>query len=167
MQCPCERAFRVKDELAGKKIRCPACKQVLVVPVPELVPEPADDDEAASYLMAEEPAPKRAAKVRDEDDERITAKPPPREKPKPRPIEDDRPVRKRRERVYYREEREQSRFSGLVISPSIVSGVLMMIGAVVWFIAGLALVDRIYFYPPILFVLGIGAVWRGATGQEE
>lgn len=43
----------------------------------------------------------------------------------------------------------------------------MMVGAVVWFVLGIVLIDRIFFYPPVMFVLGIGAVWRGATGQED
>ncbi|MGE3805237.1 MAG: PrsW family glutamic-type intramembrane protease [Gemmataceae bacterium] len=37
--CTCGKQFRVGDELAGKKTRCPACQQPLVVPIPE--PEPA------------------------------------------------------------------------------------------------------------------------------
>ncbi len=41
----------------------------------------------------------------------------------------------------------------------------MMVGAAVWFFAGLA-AGYIYPYAPILFVLGIGAVIRGFTGQD-
>jgi len=41
----------------------------------------------------------------------------------------------------------------------------MMLGAVVWFFLGLA-AGRIFFYPPILFVFGIGAVVRGFTGRN-
>src|SRR5690242_7649306 len=81
MQCPCERAFRIKDELAGKKIRCPACKQVLVVPKPE--PQISPEEEAFGVLLIEE-APttnQKGAKARAEDDERVTAKAPPWSKP--------------------------------------------------------------------------------------
>ena len=53
-----------------------------------------------------------------------------------------------------------------MISPAIISGVLMMLGAVIWFVAGLAF-GYIYFYPPIMFVLGIGAVIKGFRGQED
>ena len=41
----------------------------------------------------------------------------------------------------------------------------MMVGAVVWFVAGLA-ANRIFFYPPVLFILGIVAVFKGITGRE-
>jgi F0F1-type ATP synthase assembly protein I len=182
MQCPCDRAFRVKDELAGKKIRCPACKQILLVPAPEI--EIFVEDDAAHYLMAEEPKAKKPVAARaDEDeeerDERVTAKPAAWVKPAPRreEEEDERPRRRRDEddevrprrknKIPRRERDEGSGFPAIAISPAIISGVLMMVGAVVWFVLGIVLIDRIFFYPPILFILGIGAVWRGATGQED
>lgn len=33
--CKCGRKFRVKDEAAGKKVRCPDCQKILLVPDPE------------------------------------------------------------------------------------------------------------------------------------
>jgi hypothetical protein len=33
--CDCGKEFKVKDELAGKKVKCPACQTVLTVPQPE------------------------------------------------------------------------------------------------------------------------------------
>src|SRR5262249_15167147 len=30
--CPCGKRMRVRDELAGTKVQCPACRQVLLVP---------------------------------------------------------------------------------------------------------------------------------------
>lgn len=41
----------------------------------------------------------------------------------------------------------------------------MMVGAVVWFVGGL-FVNVIFFYPPILFALGIAAVVRGMQGTD-
>ena len=63
--------------------------------------------------------------------------------------------------------RKSSRRRGpiLVVHPSIVTGVLMMVGALVWFVLGL-MFGWIYFYPPVLFVLGIGAVLRGLRGEQ-
>lgn len=54
VSCPgCQKSFRVKDDYAGKKIRCPACKGILDVPGgPELVVA-----EALSEMPAP-PAPK-------------------------------------------------------------------------------------------------------------
>ena len=43
---------------------------------------------------------------------------------------------------------------------SIITGILMMVGAVVWFVAGLA-GDIIFFYPPFMFVFGFVALVKG------
>lgn len=43
----------------------------------------------------------------------------------------------------------------------VIVGILMMVGAVVWFVGGLAF-DVIFFYPPILFILGLIATIKGA-----
>ncbi len=43
-KCPCGQSFSAKDELAGKKVKCPVCGQAFVVPRPERpAPAPADD----------------------------------------------------------------------------------------------------------------------------
>ena len=44
---------------------------------------------------------------------------------------------------------------------SVVVGILMMVGAVVWFFGGLAF-GYIFYYPPILFVLGLISTIKGA-----
>jgi hypothetical protein len=35
LKCDCGRSLRVKDDLAGRKVRCPVCKSVLTVPEPD------------------------------------------------------------------------------------------------------------------------------------
>jgi hypothetical protein len=42
-------------------------------------------------------------------------------------------------------------------------GLLMMIGAVVWFVLGW-MAGRIFFYPPILFIVGICSLVKGIAG---
>jgi hypothetical protein len=50
----CKKALRVKDELAGKKVRCPGCQQILVVPEPA---HPSAEIEAlAAAALSEQPA---------------------------------------------------------------------------------------------------------------
>jgi hypothetical protein len=51
VHCPCGRKLKLKDELAGKRVRCPSCKQILAVPelesledVPFATAEVLDDD---------------------------------------------------------------------------------------------------------------------------
>ena len=45
-------------------------------------------------------------------------------------------------------------------SGSMLSGIGMMVGAVVWFVVGWAC-GRIFFYPPILFIIGLVTFFRG------
>ena len=45
-------------------------------------------------------------------------------------------------------------------------GVGMMVGAVVWFVLGW-MAGRIFFYPPILFVMGIVAVGKGLMAPAD
>ena len=50
--------------------------------------------------------------------------------------------------------------SGELFGSSALYGVAMMVGAVVWFVVGLFF-DRIFFYPPVMFVFGLIALVRG------
>jgi hypothetical protein len=47
----------------------------------------------------------------------------------------------------------------------LIGGLLMMLIAIVWFVAGLA-AGFIFFYPPILLVIGFIAVIRGLLNRE-
>ncbi|VTR90757.1 Membrane protein OS=Rhodopirellula maiorica SM1 GN=RMSM_00424 PE=4 SV=1 [Gemmata massiliana] len=59
---------------------------------------------------------------------------------------------------------EQS-LEGRVFHSGFWGGLLAMVVAVIWFFAGLAN-DTLYFYPPILFVIGLGAIFKGTTSGE-
>ncbi len=50
----CQRSLKVNQELAGKKARCPGCKQVITIPT--LGPPPADVEALAAAALAEQPA---------------------------------------------------------------------------------------------------------------
>ena len=168
LTCSCGRALRVKDELAGRKIRCPKCSAVVAVPRP-----PAEQDaEAAALdlLLADSPAEERVAAAPPSPPPAAreqAVRPPAPPAPKPpvawatsKPATADKPPS-------VAKSRKSSRRRGpiLVVHPSIVTGVLMMAGALVWFVLGL-MFGWIYFYPPVLFVLGIGAVLRGLRGEQ-
>lgn len=47
--CPCGRQLAVKDSLAGKKVKCPKCKQPLLIPGPG---SPSADSQGASAVGA-------------------------------------------------------------------------------------------------------------------
>jgi hypothetical protein len=63
VQCSCGTRLKVKDQLAGKKIKCPSCQAVLLVPV---------SDARSQYQIEDDPLPaKRQSKrkvSREQDD---------------------------------------------------------------------------------------------------
>jgi hypothetical protein len=55
--CPnCHKLLAVKEHLAGKKVKCPACQKPLVIPVP--VSAPADVEDLAMAVLADKPVEK-------------------------------------------------------------------------------------------------------------
>lgn len=76
IKCPeCQKALKLNAALAGKRVRCPGCKQPFVVPADEDVLEEVDpsaeesDEEDAGYQEVR-PA-RRARRPRDEEDEGV------------------------------------------------------------------------------------------------
>lgn len=162
LSCPCGRALNVKDALAGKRIRCPACQDILTVPEPEndLALEVLPADEAPrsrrAAIQAEPPEPMRR-RERDEEDDDV---PQVRRRSKvSREIKRRSAVKRSRPLVTF----EQGWFGN--VNSGVVGGFLMMLIAVVWFVLGLA-GGYIFFYPPILFVVGIIAVVKGGLGDS-
>lgn len=56
--------------------------------------------------------------------------------------------------------REAGAEGGTGINSGVVGGIAMMVGAVIWFFVGL-MFDWVFFYPPILFIIGVIAVVKG------
>jgi hypothetical protein len=176
LTCTCGRSLRLKDDLAGRKVRCPECRDVLTVPlaheetVLEALPADAEEDGVlqAELVKAPPTARRRPSYRRDEDDEEpetgIQARPF-RPKPAALPSADDEepepPRRPRRRRVKRRRSQgglERGWFGNS--NAGIAGGLLMMLIALVWFFGGLAF-GIIFFYPPVLFVIGIAAFIKG------
>jgi hypothetical protein len=187
--CPCGKALRVADEHAGRRVKCPACNAVGTVPAPEpefevvedeqLAPTPApakgrpvakpaasrdddDDDDGRGYGVAKADD--------DEDDKPRAKKKPDFRKGSGRTDDDDdededRPKKKKRKKRPPEKQESGRSFEGNVINGGVGIGVLVMIIAVVWFVVGLAN-DIIFFYPPVLFIIGLVAFFKGLTGQE-
>lgn len=62
IQCSCGKQLRVGDDLAGKKVRCPACKEVLTAEsAPAVEEEPPvlemeEEEQPRQRLQAERPS---------------------------------------------------------------------------------------------------------------
>jgi hypothetical protein len=165
LTCPCGRFCRIKDAFAGRRIRCPDCGKVLEVPVPDANSDV--EQEALALLLADSPDDKPA--VRTEQREETSQPSPSREVPQKPVVPTPRQVAARPKappqksgqgpRVVF----EEGWFGSL--NAGVIGGVLMMIIAVVWFVLGLA-AGRIFFYPPLLLVIGLIAVIKGLFGGE-
>jgi hypothetical protein len=160
LACPCGRKGRLKTALAGRKVRCTGCGELLEVPSrdveqealdllladspdDELAPTPTHRQEAAP-APAREPARPPAPAPRPKATYRLKPAP---QRPTPGP------------RVVF----EEGWFGSL--NAGVIGGVLMILIAVVWFVAGFA-AGRIIFYPPVLLVIGIGAIFKGLFNRD-
>src|SRR4051812_10676226 len=57
--CPsCDKKLQVKDELAGRKVKCPGCQTVVAVPAAKVktAPRKAEDNERVSPAPSKGPA---------------------------------------------------------------------------------------------------------------
>jgi hypothetical protein len=179
LNCPCGRALNIKDEFAGRKIRCPACKSILAVPAAPKEMEP--DDLVLEVLAADEPDEDRSQSRRlrpsaiqaeppevlpagprrpteegiSPDRRRYDEEPPIKVRAKPRRHDVRRPPRVAFERGWFGS-----------MNAGVAGGVLMILIAVIWFVAGLA-GGIIFFYPPILLVIGLIAIGKGLMGGGD
>lgn len=130
--------MKVKDDFAGRRALCPFCKAEVQVPERE------QPREANEYPLAADDR-----DTRNDHDDR-----------------DDRPRRRARLRDDDEFEVRKKRSGGGMASGSVLTGVLMMVGALVWFFGALAL-GTIFFYPPILFIVGLVTFIKGLSGNSE
>ncbi len=65
VKCACGKSLKVRDEAAGKKIKCPGCQATLEVPEPALDLMP-DDPKPAAPAPAEAPPPARPGRAEKE-----------------------------------------------------------------------------------------------------
>jgi hypothetical protein len=133
----------VPDEHAGKRVRCPGCGTVSDIPLPqaavsEPIPEAIPEaPEAEGYQLGE-----------------------PIDQPQPQ-------ERRKRPKSRSKPKKKRGFFSDMDTTPEsgmsnagVILGVLMMVGAVVWFVLGI-FAGWVFYYPPILFIVGIVAVVKG------
>ncbi|VTR92275.1 Membrane protein OS=Rhodopirellula maiorica SM1 GN=RMSM_00424 PE=4 SV=1 [Gemmata massiliana] len=164
--CTCGKKLRVADEHAGRRVKCPACATVGTVPelepqfeiveAPEPVPVPKARPAAARIDDDEDEDARRGYSVaqrgRDEDDDEKEERP--RKKKKFKRGSSNRPP-----------QHDHFGFERRVISGGVVGGLLAMLIATVWFVVGL-MNDLLFYYPPILFIVGLVAFIKGLMGEE-
>jgi|ERR1700722_2416697 len=211
--CTCGKSLRVADELAGKRVKCPACNGVSTVPQadpgfevveetdlqPSPPPQPKPAPARVRAVVAneenqsrrrqliddeEEERPRKKRLQNDEDDEHEDER---SKKNRKRDEEDDeKPWKKRGKEDDDDEDEEEPRkkkkqlkkgkkvendghfrMEHGILNAGVLGGLAAMVGAVIWFVVGLIALDRIFFYPPILFVLGLVAMIKGIVNRNE
>jgi hypothetical protein len=153
--CGCGRTLRVKEELAGRKVRCPKCSTILTVPKSDI------EFHATDVCVADAPSPAEEEPGSDEPEapastgitERSLSRAPA-------------PVKKRRLPSKRERKKESRRLPMVFINKEVAGGVVMIVVAIVWFVSGLLWLNRIFFYPPVLLILGIAAIVKGFTAPD-
>jgi hypothetical protein len=165
-QCSCGQSCSVADEQAGKRVRCPACNAIQTVPLPQAPPPP---DAPPQSDLEEIPVVRPVQNVREGKGEWAPMSfedAPDERRSRRRRDDDDYDDRDRRYSSKSRSiKRESKAGSNASAGRTIVGGFIAIVVAIVWFVVGLAF-DRIFFYPPILLILGIIAVVKGMLGKQ-
>jgi hypothetical protein len=160
-QCSCGKRDRLKEGVSGRKVRCPNCGNVSAVPRSD--EEPEIEQEVADALLANDPDERPVVQI--EEREEATPPPAPLRKAVPKPPAKKAPRRKaapQKERVPWVAFGEG--WFG-TLNAGVIGGVLTILVAVAWFLLGLW-AGRIFFYPPILAVIGVMAVLKGLLGGD-
>ncbi len=164
--CSCGKVLQAKEEFAGRRSRCPGCGEVQVVPQNEEdeAPAPPPPPPRASAAQSASGSSRRRVVVEDDDDA-----PPPPPPPSPSPFanldedeEPSEPKKKKKKKPLATASRGGGVFGpeSYGMSKGVIGGLIMMLIAIVWFVGGLAC-DIIFFYPPILFIIGLVAFVKG------
>jgi len=85
-------------------------------------------------------------------------------------IVDQAELRKEKARLLARQQHEEKANSYFAperkgMKKGVLGGFIMILIAVIWFFGGLA-IDRIFFYPPVLLIIGIVAIIKGAAERN-
>src|SRR5262245_9080026 len=179
VSCACGRALRLKDDLAGRKVRCPTCGAVLTVPEPETELEVVEEEEAEGYELLDENAIQKRPRAANESEEEYSRserrrQAEERERREQR-REEHREEKRQRKRERQEDVRRQDRLNRARVADGggrtfgtsqagVIGGIVMILVAVVWFVLGLK-AGYIFFYPPILAVLGIAAIIKGIVSR--
>lgn len=159
--CACGQPLVVAAHFAGLNVQCPQCGEQTTVPEAGPAGQPKPWENSAA------PAPKPwASGAAQRPWENAGDEPAPAPNDPNNPFGFTSPGESARERDRQVRERENpgGNTGGRSLEGGILNGVsggmLAMIIAVVWFVVGLA-ADVIFFYPPILFIIGLVAFFKG------
>lgn len=133
VDCPqCGKQLMVPVTAAGKQGRCPACSNVFQLTAPPVAELVPEEPDYGLQALPEQPAAPAINPYA----------------PSAAPANS-----------YYDKAPAPEKSGGWW--GTALGGVAMMVIAVVWFFGALLLADRIFFYPPILFIIGLVTFFKG------
>jgi hypothetical protein len=168
--CPCGQQLEVDDQYAGMPVSCPTCNGVTNAPARRRAvaiavappPRPTGSKGAdPGFEVVEDRPRKQRARLADDDEDED------RPRRRRRDEDDDEDERPRRKRLNRSQEKPKGRsLEGRVFNGGMMGGALAMLIAVVWFVVGL-LAGWVFFYPPILFVIGLVGFIKGMVARND
>jgi len=159
----CGAVLNLREEHVGRRIKCPKCEAVFVVP--ELEPQWEEEDplfSLASQSAARPPEnPAVAMSGPGPGNARSPTSTPSYMQP-PAATVSPSFAAKTQDLAAQRAAKEQKSAANRHIG----LGVAMMFGAAIWFVVGL-MAGWFFYYPPLLFIVGIITVVKGCFGYSE
>lgn len=153
-QCTaCFSSFGVPDKYAGKRVKCPECGEPVKV-------ESATEASRPSQLSKKKSPPPEDDYGDPSDDHSLDGM----DLSEGETIKPKKKAKKPAKR--FASNSSSSGSGGWDGSGLMLKGVLMMVGAVVWFVLGWR-AGFIYFYPPVLLVIGLVTFVKGLMGSNE
>jgi len=182
--CQCRATYSVKDELAGKRVKCPKCQQPITIPAaeavvslstrPSLSTTETPSAESAEPAAVAPPCPSCGQPMPEDKmvctncnysrrlGRRLSSKlevPPAKREKAAKPTKAKKAVSSEG-----KPKRQRNFFS--VDGGKMLSGLLMMIGGALWLVLGIVLINRIFIYAPILCILGLISFVNGLFGKD-
>lgn len=148
--CACGQTYSYAEQFAGYAITCEKCGNSLTIPQPSpSAPLALGQGRWAKVVRAEPVAP-TAPNANPND---------------PLAFADPTEAARERDRAFQARESGEAVESGGGGSGGLLGGLAMMGIAVVWFCGGL-MADIIFFYPPILFIIGLVTCFSGMGNKS-
>ncbi|HYV37959.1 MAG TPA: hypothetical protein VE988_19900 [Gemmataceae bacterium] len=162
IQCDCGKSLQVKEELAGRKVRCPACAKVLAVP--DCTEIGTAENEVFNLLSDSTDVPNGVRPSAQEPHQQALLP----ESLSPSVANAVKPLKRVKHRKPVIDDRDWKWHAPLLYGKrEIIVGIFLILAALVFFAIQYGSTSwRFRVYPIVLLVMGLAALYRGITGRE-
>lgn len=157
----CEASLRLNDDYVGKRVKCPKCATAFVVPQPQTF-----EEDPLFRIQAPPSTPPVQYPMSGGAPTTPGFNSPGQTLPSYLQPASSAPPSKYEAMSAELAKKLQTKAQSAAAMQHIGLGVVMMLGSVIWFFGGLY-VGILFYYPPLLFVVGIITVVKGCFGYSE